>query len=90
MIDFSNFSLVREASDPVCNLQCKGPPYEIGVFLTNFILFGKTRQLYGVKSVLLQTYNWEKSVFFSALVRVFAEIYANTWQGGPPPPVLIG
>ena len=32
-IDFSNFSLVREVSDT----------YEIVVFLTNFIFFGKAR-----------------------------------------------
>ena len=29
-------------------------------------------------TALFQTYNWEKSIFFNALVRVFAEIYANT------------
>ena len=33
MIDFYNPSLLREASDPVR----KGPPYEILVFLMNFI-----------------------------------------------------
>ena len=39
-------------------------------------------------TALFQTHNWEKSSFFNALVRVFAQIYANTWQGGhnvPPP-----
>ena len=39
MIDFYNFSLVREASDQVC----KAPPYGILVFLPNLIFFGKTR-----------------------------------------------
>ena len=37
--------------------------------------------------------NWEKSSSFNALVRVFAQIYANTWQRGhnvPPPLGQIG
>ena len=44
-------------------------------------------------TALFQTYNWEKSSFFNALVHVFAQIYANTWHGGiylPPPPGQIG
>ena len=30
-------------------------------------------------SALFQTYDWEKSSLSNPLVRVFAEIYANTW-----------
>ena len=39
------------------------------------------------RTALFQTYDWEKSSFFNALVRLFAEIHANTWQGSP---VLVG
>ena len=68
------------------------PPYEILVFPTNFIFFqGNEITLRGKKcTALFQTHNWEKSSFFNGLVRVFAQIYANTWQGGhnvPPPGV---
>ena len=31
-------------------------------------------------TALFQTYNWEKSSFFNALVHVFAQIYANTFN----------
>ena len=56
------------------------PPYEILVFLTNFIFFRqKEITLWGQKrTALFQTYNWEKSIFFKALERVFAEIYARS------------
>ena len=33
-------------------------------------------------NALFQTHNWEKSSFFNTLIRVIAQIYANTWQGG--------
>ena len=67
MIDLYNFSLVGEASDPVR----KGPPYETRVFLTNLIFFRQNEIiLQGKKrTALFQTYNWEKSSFFNALVR---------------------
>ena len=43
----------------------------------------KRKNLQGKKcTALFHTHNWEKSSFFNALVRVFAQIYANTWQGG--------
>ena len=60
------------------------PPYEILVFPTNFIFFQRNEiTLWGKKcTALFHTHNWEKSSFFNALVRVFAQIYANTWQGG--------
>ena len=59
------------------------PPYEILVFPTNFIFFqGNEITLRGKKcTALFQTHNWEKSSFFNMLVRLFAQIYANTWQG---------
>ena len=65
------------------------PPYEILVFLTNFIFFGAVITLWGKKrTAFFQTHNWEMSSFFGTLVRVFAELFANTRQGGhnvPPP-----
>ena len=71
------------------------PPYEILVFPTNFIFFqGNEITLRGKKcTALFQTHYWEKSSFFNALVRVFAQIYANAWQGGHnvlSPPGQIG
>ena len=33
-------------------------------------------------TALFQTHNSEKSFFFSMLIRVFAQLYTNTWQGG--------
>ena len=33
-------------------------------------------------TALFQTHNLEKSSFFSTLIRVFAPLFANTWQGG--------
>ena len=50
-------------------------------------LWGKKR------TALFQTHNWEKSSFFSTLIRVYAWFYANTRQGGTlcrPSPDLIG
>ena len=60
MIDFYNFSSVR-----------KGPPHEIRLFLTNLIFFRQNEIiLRGKKNTsLFQTYDWEKSSFFNALVR---------------------
>ena len=60
MIDFYNFSLVREASDQVC----KGPPLwnsgisaQLNFFRQNEInLRGKKR------TALFQTYNWKSQV----------------------------
>ena len=83
MIDFYKFSLVREASDPV---------YEILAFLmTNFIFLRHNEiSLWGKKrAAIFQTYIWEKSSFYNALICAFAEIYANMWQKGhiyPPTP----
>ena len=65
----------------------------IGFYASSFMKFGYFRRnsffgqneiiLRGKKHIaLLQTFNWEKSSFFNALVHVFAQIYANTWQGG--------
>ena len=58
--------------------------YEILVFPINFIFFQRNEiNLRGEKwTALFHTHNWEKSSFFNALVRVFAQIYANTWQVG--------
>ena len=87
MIDFSNFSLVREASDPVR----KGPPLwnsgisdELHFFLQSEItLWGKKRTAH------FQTYNWEKSSSMRLYVYVHsAEIYAPLSHHSPP--VLIG
>ena len=53
-------------------------------FISNELhfVFGNEITLWGKKhTALFQTYDWEKSIFFNALVHVFAEIYANTWQG---------
>ena len=49
----------------------------------NFIFFWRNKiTLCGIKhTALFQTHNWEKSSFFNTLVLVFAQIYANTWQG---------
>ena len=33
-------------------------------------------------TALFQTYDWEKSSFFNPLIRVFAQVYANTCRGG--------
>ena len=68
------------------------PPYEILVFPTNFIFFFKETRyvtLRGKKcTALFHTHNWEKSKFLNALVRVFAQIYTNTLQGGTMCPTL--
>ena len=55
-------------------------PYEILVFLMNFIFFRRNEiTLWGKKHIaLFQTHNWEKSSFFNMFVRVFARLYANT------------
>ena len=60
-------------------------------FLTNLIFFRFNEIVsWGKKhTALFQTHNWEKSSFFSTLIRVFARLYANMWQGGhnvPSPP----
>ena len=47
MFDFDDFSFSERSPT-----QFIRPPYEILAFLTNFIFFGKTTQLYGIKSVL--------------------------------------
>ena len=70
MTDFYNFSLVGEVR--------KGPPLKLRLFSTNFIFSAKRDHLEGKKrSALFQTYSWEKSSFFNALVCVFAQVYAN-------------
>ena len=46
---------------------------------TSFFFRQKEITLWGQKrTALFQTYNWEKSIFFKALERVFAEIYARS------------
>ena len=86
MFDFWNFLKVERHLTQFIWVS----PYEILVFLMNFIfqiiLWGKKR------TALFQNHIWEKSSFFSTLVRVFARLYANMQQGGTmcPPPVLIG
>ena len=62
-------------------------------FISNELhfFFGNEITLWGKKhTALFQTYDWEKSIFFNALVCVFGEINANTWRGGgvhaPPGP----
>ena len=61
---------------------------------TLFFSQGNEITLRGKKcTALFQTHNQEKSSFFNALLRVFAQICANTWQGGhnvPPPLGQIG
>ena len=80
MIDFSNFSLVREASDPFR----KGPPlWNCGISDKLHFFRQIEITLWGEKrTAFFQTYKWEKSSFFNDLIRVFAEMYANTWQEG--------
>ena len=53
----------------------------LGIGVQIFLFFWHTETiLQGKKrNALFQTYYWEKSV------RVFAEIYANTWQAPAPP-----
>ena len=81
----------REVFDRVC----KGPAsWNFGI--SDKLYFFRVNEiiLWGKKHMaLFQTHNWEKSSFFSTLVRVFARLHANTWQGGghnAPPLVLIG
>ena len=59
-------------------------PYEIILFLMNFIFSPRNKKISCGKkhTVLFQTHNWEKSSFFSRLIRVFSRLYPNTWQGG--------
>ena len=53
--------------------------------MTSTIFHWSEITLWGKKrTALIQTYYWEKSV------RVFAEIYENTWQGPGPPPRFWG
>ena len=90
MFDFYDVSLVGEASDP----DHKGPPLWIwGIPDKLYFFLQNEITLWGKKhTALFQTYNWEKSSFFILLVSVYAQIYANTWQGAymPPPQGQIG
>ena len=49
----------------------------------NFIFFSPKRDNFmGLKAYCPFPHNWEKSSFFSRLLRVFSRLYDNTWQGG--------
>ena len=87
-MEITNFSLVREASDPVR----KGPPYEILVFLMNFIFFRQKEMiLWGRRSTaLFQTYNWEKSSFFQLAPTCICTDICKYVAGGPYMPPTTG
>ena len=61
----------------------KGPPlWNFGIFDKLYFFQRNEINLRGKKcTALFHTHNWEKSSFFNAFVRVFAQIYANTTQG---------
>ena len=74
MINFYNFSLVREASDPVR----KVPPLWRSGISDELHFFGKTRSLYGVQSVLpFSKLITGKSKVFSAHSYVYLQIYTQ-------------
>ena len=50
--------------------------YEFFFWWNELTLWGKKRAAH------IQTHNWEKSSLFNSLVHGFAQLYANTWQGG--------
>ena len=51
---------------------------KFGYFWRTF--FSRKKQIILRGTAILQTYDWEKSKPFNALVRVYAQNYANTWQ----------
>ena len=58
-------------------------PNELWYFWRTLFFQQNEQNLRGKKgNAFFLTHNWENSSFFNALVRVFALIYANTWQGG--------
>ena len=83
MFDFCNFCSSKRRMTRLERVA----PYEILVFPTNFIFFQRNEiTLRGKKcTAFFQTHNWEKQVFFNALVRVFAQMYANTCPTPPRP-----
>ena len=85
MLDFWIFLLVERHFTQFVRV----PPW---VFLRNFFRpFNENISCGKKRTALFQTHNWEKSSFFSIVIRVFARLYANTWQVGHnvTPPVLI-
>ena len=48
-------------------------------FLQNEIILRGKKHTALFQTYIISQLNWEKSSFFNALVRVFAQIYANMW-----------